>query len=102
MKFVPNPNFVDEIRKQQEHQQALEEAAKAVQTHATTFAREAGAPWMRRQSDTIVVSTDGGEVAVVNTDYAGHLMEWGGRNNSAHAPLRRAVRAAGLHFIEAS
>ena len=100
-KFVPNRRFEEQLREQHEHQQALEQAAEAVQEHATTFANEAGAPWMRRQSETIDVSTDGDEVAVVNTDYAGHLMEWGGRNNSAHAPLRRAVRAAGLHFKEA-
>ena len=100
-RFRPNPRFEQQMREQHEHQQALEEAAEAVQEHASTFADQAGAPWMRRQSDTIEVSTDGDEVAVVNTDYAGHLMEWGGRNNPAHAPLRRAVRAAGLHFKEA-
>ena len=99
-RFVPNRGFTDEIRKQAEHRQAIKEAAEVVSEHAGTFARQAGAPWMRRQSQTIVVSTDGDEVAVVNTDHAGHLMEWGGRNNPAHAPLRRAVRAAGLHFAD--
>jgi GH18 family chitinase len=97
-RFVPNRQFEDEMRQQSEHRQALEEAAESVQQYASQYADQAGAPWMRRQSEAIVVSTDGEEVAVVNTDYAGHLMEWGSRNNAAHAPLRRAVRAAGLHF----
>ena len=100
-KFVPNRRFEEEMRRELEHRQALEEAADAVSDSASQFAGQAQAPWMKRQSQTIVVSTDGDEVAVVNTDYAGHLMEWGGRNNPAHAPLRRAVRAAGLRFTEA-
>lgn len=99
-KFVPNKNFADEMREQSEHRQALEQAANAVQDRAAQFADQAGAPWMRRQSETMVVSVDGDDVAVVNTDYAGHLMEWGSRNNAAHAPLRRAVRAAGLKLKE--
>jgi hypothetical protein len=99
-KFVPNPKFAATIRSQPECRKALEQAADAVAGHAATFARVARAPWMKRQSETIVVSTDADRVAVVNTDYAGHLMEWGGKHNPAHAPLRRAVRAAGLRFEE--
>jgi hypothetical protein len=99
-KFVPNPNLEEAIRSQPEYREALGEAADAVKGHATIFARAAHAPWMKRQSKTIIVVTDADGLAVVNTDYAGHLMEWGGRNNPAHAPLRRAVRAAGLHFTE--
>jgi hypothetical protein len=97
-KFVPNPKFEDSLRSQPEYRKALGEAADAVQDHATTFARAAHAPWMKRQSKTIVTVTTAQTVAVVNTDYAGHLMEWGSKNNPAHAPLRRAVRAAGLRF----
>lgn len=99
-KVVRNPNFADELRDELGYRQALKDAAEAVSTRASQYARQAGAPWMRRQSETIVVSTDGDEVAVINTDYAGHLLEWGSKNNAAHAPLRRAVRAAGLHFEE--
>ena len=100
-RFVPNRDFADDLRNEPEYRQALNDSAEVVSDHASSFARHAQAPWMKRQSDTIVVSTEGDDVAVVNTDYAAHLMEWGGRNNPAHAPLRRAVRAAGLHFKEA-
>jgi hypothetical protein len=101
-KFVPNRHFAADLSGESEYREALETAADAVSSHATTFAEQAHAPWMRRQSKTITVVSDGDEVAVVNTDYAGHLMEWGSKQNPAHAPLRRAVRAAGLHFEEAS
>jgi hypothetical protein len=97
-KFVPNRQFEAEMRRQPESRQALKEAADVSRVHATRFAEQAHAPWMKRQSKTMVVVTDAETVALVNTDYAGHLMEWGGRNNPAHAPLRRAVRAAGLRF----
>lgn len=99
-RFRRNPRFIAEIRKQQEHKEALREGAEAVQEQATDIARQAGAPWMRRQAQTIEVQDAGDEVAVVNTDYAGHLMEWGSIRNTPHAPLRRGARAAGLHFRE--
>jgi hypothetical protein len=99
-KFVPNRRFEAELREEIEYRQALEDSAQAVSDAASQFADQANAPWMSRQAETIAVSTDADEVAVVNTDYAGHLMEWGSRNNPAHAPLRRGVRAAGLHFAE--
>jgi hypothetical protein len=97
-KFIPNPKFEDEIRRQPAHRQALVESADVVRVHASRFAEQAHAPWMKSQSKTMQVVTDADDVAVVNTDHGGHLMEWGSKNNPAHAPLRRAVRAAGLRF----
>lgn len=101
-KFVPNPKFKDQMREQPEHRQALEQAARAVRDEAAGFAEQAHAPWMKSQSQTIIVVTEADDVSVVNTDHGGHLMEWGSKNNPAHAPLRRAVRAAGLHFEASS
>jgi hypothetical protein len=99
-KFVPNRKFMAEMRQAPEYREALEESADLVRAHASRFAEQAHAPWMKSQSETITVVTDADDVAVVNTDHGGHLMEWGSKNNPAHAPLRRAVRAAGLHFEE--
>lgn len=101
-RFVLNRRFQQEIRSEREYREALEQAAEAVSEQASRFAQQAHAPWMRRQGKTIEVSTSGDSVSVVNTDYAGHLMEWGSKNNPAHAPLRRGVRAAGLALREAS
>jgi hypothetical protein len=101
-RFVANRKFEADIRSQPGYRQALEEAADVVRDRAAQFADQAHAPWMKRQRETIVVSKDADSVSVVNTDYAGHLMEWGSKNNPAHAPLRRGVRAAGLHLVEQS
>jgi hypothetical protein len=99
-RFKVDKGFDKDLAKQEENRKALHNAAQAVADHASAFTRQAGAPWMRRQSQTIVVQQDGDATYVVNTDYAGHLMEWGSRNNPPHAPLRRAVRAAGLSLRE--
>lgn len=95
-----NPNLADDLRTQAEYRETVRNAAETVRDHAAVFARTAGEPWMRRQAQTMVVSTSGDETAVVNTDYAGHLAEWGSIRNPPHAPLRRGARAAGLHFEE--
>jgi 20S proteasome alpha/beta subunit len=87
-----------------EMQTALQAAADTVKTLAEQFARGAHAPWMpakgNRGQTIIVEHDDHGGVYVVNTDYAGHLYEWGSKNGPAYAPLRRAVRAAGLELTE--
>jgi hypothetical protein len=99
-RFRANPHLAEELAEQQENRQALRAAAQAVGDRASMFARQAHEPWMRRQAETIAVEEDGNSVAVVNTDYAAHLVEWGGRNNPPHAVLRRAVRAVGLKLHE--
>lgn len=102
--FKPNRNFGPELLRQREFRRALREQAEVVAEHAETFADQAGAPWMPRSGSgtnrTMVVDDDGETVRVVNTDHAGHLMEWGGEHNPAHAPLRRGVQAAGLRLDE--
>lgn len=100
-RFKPNPLFQEHLARDPEFRKAIAAHAERARGHAQAMARADGAPWMRRGSaDTIVVSTDGDEVRLVNTDHAGHLMEWGSANNPPHAPLRRGVRAAGLRLDE--
>lgn len=92
-----------ELSNTPEMQAALLEAAGAVRDLAEQFAKDAHAPWMPPKGSsgqTIVIKVEHGEVRVINIDYAGHLIEWGSKNNPAHAPLRRAVRAAGLKLTE--
>jgi hypothetical protein len=98
--FKLDRGFVNDLAKQDESRRALRDAATAVADRASAFARQAHEPWMRRQSQTIVVQQNGDDTYVVNTDYAGHLSEWGSKKNPPHAPLRRAVRAAGLKLRE--
>jgi hypothetical protein len=100
----PNPRMVAELRRQPAHRRALAEAAGVARQRAETFARAAGGPWMPRKgsgsNQTIVIDTDGDTIRVINTDHAGHLLEWGSVNNPAHAPLRRGVLAAGFRLDE--
>lgn len=102
--FRPNPRLADQVERQPEFVRALAAAGQEARDRANTFVREVGGGWMprgrTRSADPVELQIDGGEVRLVNTDYAGHLMEWGGRNNPPHAPLRRGVRAAGLDLKE--
>lgn len=101
MSFKPNPRFVVEMKRDPAYRAALMAGAQVARARAEALARAAHAPWMRRKgASTIEVHPEGDHVVLVNTDYAGHLQEWGGKNNPAHAPLRRGIRAAGFRFRE--
>lgn len=100
--FIPNPGFAEEFRDEPDTREGLRESAEAIKAHADPIVRSIGAPWMGRRGEheTIVVFDDANGVYVVNTDHAGHLMEFGSQNNPPHAPLRRAARAAGAEVVE--
>lgn len=99
-RFRRNPTFEAQIEHTPEYLASLAAAAEAARAAAERFATQAGAPWMRRKGarSTVVIDKSPIGVRIVNTDHGGHLMEFGGRNNPPHAPLRRGVRAAGLHL----
>ena len=79
----------------------LRAVATEVAEYARTYDTAAHGPWMpRKGGENIVVQQDGAAVAVVNTDYAAHLVEFGSKNNPPHAPLRRGALAAGLALVE--
>ncbi|MBA3583709.1 MAG: hypothetical protein H0W36_04130 [Gemmatimonadetes bacterium] len=98
--FRPNPGWQDRLREQPEYADGLAKVAELARERADQFATGAQAPWMRRKgaAATVIVQRSGSTVRLVNTDYGGHLMEWGGRNNPPHAPLRRGIQAAGLRL----
>lgn len=99
-RFKRNPVVDQELEAHPDYLKSLAAAAEAARAAADRFARQSGAPWMRRRgaTSTVVIDTSPTGVRLVNTDHAGHLMEWGSQNNPPHAPLRRGVRAAGLHL----
>lgn len=99
--FIPNPGFDEEAAASDDVRQGLAEVAQGIATDADQMARDVGAPWMPRPGhDLMEVEDDGTDVWVVNTDYAGHLQEYGSVNNDVHAPLRRAAMARGLDISE--
>lgn len=100
--FIPSPDLDAEMAKDPEYQAGLEAKAEEVKAKVEAFARAAGAPWMPRDGHEVIeveVAEDGA-VFVTNTDYAGHLQEWGSIRNPPHAPLRRGASAAGLDVDE--
>lgn len=99
--FRRNPNLERDLLADRDYRAALTSVGQRVAENANRIAQSAGAPWMARdRARTVQVHPTDDGVRVVNTDHAGHLMEWGGRNNPAHAPLRRGARAAGLDITE--
>jgi hypothetical protein len=96
MVFIPNSNFLEELRAQPEHDEALAAAAEAAKPEAETRATRI----MPRNPDAFEVQVDDAGVRLVNTDYGGHLEEWGSINNPPQAPLRIGVRAVGLRLEE--
>jgi hypothetical protein len=92
-----------ELSKTPEMRAALRLAAAAVRDLAEQYERQVKAPWMPpkgNRGQTMTVTEDADGVYVGNTDHLAGIVEWGSKNNPPHAPLRRAVRAAGLALVE--
>lgn len=100
--MAENPNIEQELWDDPEFRIAMAEKARAVANYATAFERTIHAPWMPRSKSKFEVKqyNRGRELYVFNTDYAAAITEWGSVNNPPYAPLRRAVRAAGLALKE--
>lgn len=97
--FVPNRNFEKEMAADASVRKSLMEAVEPAREQAEQFAAEARI--MPRGSQAIVVGEDDEGVYLANTDYGGHMAEWGSVNSPPYAPLRRGVEAAGLELRDA-
>lgn len=101
MAFKPNLALARELRRLPEHRKGLAVATEPARQQVAQLAQVAGAPWMRSgRGDQIKIEVTDDGVFLVNLDHAGHLQEWGSKNNPPVAPLRRGVRAAGLRLAE--
>jgi hypothetical protein len=94
--FRPNPRFHDELRGQDDFRESLKERAEAAKAKAEPLAPQI----MRRNPEAFEVQEDEEGVYLANTDYGGHLAEWGSAKTPVTAPLRRGVKAAGLRLEE--
>jgi methyl coenzyme M reductase subunit C-like uncharacterized protein (methanogenesis marker protein 7) len=94
-RFKPNPNLAAEL--EIAAKPALIAAANAVKPRVEA---EKHSIMRRPSSRPVVVDIDVDEVRVVNTDYGAWIDEIGSVNSPPSAPLRRAVRAAGLRLTE--
>jgi len=94
--YIPDPDFDANMQDALGPQAALRSAAEAVRGRA-----ESDTPRiMPRNPQAFEIQADAEGVRLVNTDHGGHLAEWGSANNPPMAPLRRAVRSAGLRLEE--
>ena len=102
MAFIPNPLFEQEMEQAPESIEALTAAAEGVRDEASRLMPRGSDDRRGRTADKFYVDSSGETVFVSNADRSFyHLSEFGSANNPPYAPLRPAVRAAGLRFEEA-
>lgn len=97
--FRKNPTVAAELTALPGMRLVLAEAAHEVARTTRTLAPRHSSYYRRTVQ---VGNDDAGSPIVYTTDIAGHLVEFGSANNPAYAPIRRAVRAAGLRLDESS
>lgn len=95
--FRRNPLLEKQLEAEMKALGILRPHAGAAAAKAETFTRHA---MPRSATRRVVVGVVDGEVAVINTNFGGHLEEWGLARTPVYAPLRRGVRAAGLKLRE--
>lgn len=93
MIFKPSKGFAGKMAKDAGTRGVLE-------VHAAAVAEAARQNAPGDQGRTVTIARDRETVSVGFASSIGHLIEWGSKNNPAYAPLRRAVRAAGLRLVE--
>lgn len=94
--YIPNPLFFAQLKAQREHQEGMAELGEQLADAARDVAPERTGAY----KDSISVAQSGGRTAVLTTDFAGHIVEFGSRNNPAFAPLRSGARKAGFRLEE--
>jgi hypothetical protein len=97
MSFRPNPSFQAELEASIEYRRCLWAASARVAPIAEGMTHHA---MLRSGHRRIEVIEQDGFVYLVNTNYCGHLEEFGSVNSPAYSPLRRGVRAAGYRLHE--
>jgi hypothetical protein len=97
MRFDANPGFEREIQADPDYQAGITRVAEEARTVVEQLTHHIMPRYRTRM---IRLVREGGETFVVNTNYGGHLDEWGSIHNPPYAPMRRGIRAAGLRLDE--
>lgn len=97
MKFTRNRRFERDLRASAEFRKGLRKPANQIKRRAEQASPHGDSGQTERS---FVVTDDGDQVRVGNTDPFFHLTEFGSANNPPYASLRRGVRAAGLRLDE--
>lgn len=90
--FRPNPRLAEQLKATPEYQAAMAATAQRV----AGMARDSAPHQTGRYAGSVTTQDN----VVGSTDPFAHLVEFGSANNPPYAPLRRAVRAAGLRLDE--
>jgi hypothetical protein len=88
--YVPNPLFEEEVQVQPQHQRGMRRITEVVAEAVRMLAPHKTGYYERR------VRAVGTKIRTLDVFW--HLVEYGSKNSPAYAPLRRGIRAAGLHF----
>ena len=99
LRYIPNLNYEEDLVQDDEYVNGLKAMARDVRDRAF-YLKHKVMP-NKEFSQVEVVEVDG-RVYVANTDYGGHIDEYGSANSTPYAPLRTAVRAAGFRLEEES
>jgi hypothetical protein len=91
-RFEPNRNFLDELRREAAVRDVVEGKASEALDAAKGVARSIRLTGAYERS----LKVDGARL--LTTDPAGHLIEWGSKNNPPHAPLRKAAEQVGAVY----
>jgi hypothetical protein len=98
MSFYANPNFDRELAATLAVKAELVAAASRARPIVEGMTHHA---MPRPGHQRIEVQEAEGDIYLVNTNYGGHLEEWGGADvkSPVYSPLRRGVRAAGFPLV---
>lgn len=98
MTYIPNSSFERELAADLAVKAELAAAASRARPIVEGMTHHA---MPRPGHQRIEVQESGDEIYLVNTNYGGHLEEWGGADvkSPVYSPLRRGVRAAGFRLI---
>lgn len=91
VRFRRNPLFERQMRADPGYESGLAKIAGRGADKIRAAAPTGGTGYYRRS-----VRSQG--TSIVISDPFWHLIEWGSANNPPYAPIRRGIRAAGLHL----
>lgn len=92
--FKPNRQFVEQLQRDRHVQVVLEDRAEDALKAAQAIAREHRDTGAYEESLYVEGNTLG------TTDFAGHIIEWGGASSPPLAPLRKAAEQVGAKVVD--
>jgi len=97
MTYIPNPDFSKRLVAEDEYIAGMEKCARDIRDRAHSIKHRV---MPNKDHSPVEVDVDDDTVYVINTDFGGHIDEYGSANNPAYAPMRTAVMAAGFRLEE--